>query len=383
MRVLIVKTSSLGDIIHTLPAVTDATRALPGIRFDWIVEEAFAEIPAWHPAVERVIPIAFRRWRRHPFAHATREEWRAFRAALAESPYDCVLDAQGLLKSALLARQAHGPLHGLDRRSAREPLASLAYHKRHAVPWGHHAVRRVRELFAAALGYALPPEASDDTDGATNADAAVYGLDRARALSGAPMPPNGEAPRLVCLHGTTWPTKHWPETCWRELAHLASEAGWQVRLPWGNDAEHERAVRIAAGLGGVRVLPRLTLGGLAAELLAATACVAVDTGLGHLAAAFDVPAVSLFGPTNPGFTGAWGRRQQRIATDFPCAPCLKKTCPRPVSPDTTGIVPPCFAELTPCRIWHHMLKLAISGKVAQSQLHGSASLTRAGGLYLP
>ncbi|MDR0701886.1 MAG: lipopolysaccharide heptosyltransferase I [Azoarcus sp.] len=365
MRVLIVKTSSLGDVIHTLPAVTDAARALPGIRFDWIVEEAFAEIPAWHPAVARVIPVAFRHWRRHPFARTTREAWRAFRAALADAHYDCVLDAQGLLKSALLARQACGPLHGLDRHSAREPLASLAYDNRHAAPWGRHAVRRVRELFAAALGYALPLEALDGADGAANADAAVYGLDRARALTGAPMPPDSEAPRLVCLHGTTWPTKHWPEAYWRELACIASGAGWQVRLPWGNDAERERAVRIETGLDGVRALPRLTLGGLAAELIAATACVAVDTGLGHLAAAFDVPAVSVFGPTNPGFTGAWGRRQQHIATDFPCAPCLKKVCSRrPVSSNTADVEPPCFARLNPCRIWHHVLKLAISGEAA-------------------
>ncbi|MDR1229744.1 MAG: lipopolysaccharide heptosyltransferase I [Azoarcus sp.] len=370
MRVLVVKTSSLGDVIHTLPAVTDAARALPGIRFDWVVEEAFAEIPGWHPAVERAIPVALRRWRRYPFARATREEWRAFRAALAGVRYDCVLDAQGLLKSAWLAGKAHGPLHGLDRRSAREPLASLAYTHRHAIPWGRHAVRRVRELFAAALGYALPPEARDDTDGAASADAAAYGLDRARALAGAPAAASDDGqPRLVCLHGTTWPAKHWPEPYWRELARLASAAGWQVRLPWGNDAERARAARIAAGLDGARVLPRLTLGGLAAELTAATACVAVDTGLGHLAAAFDIPALSLFGPTHPGFTGAWGCRQRRLATDFPCAPCLKKNCPRHAgeSPDA-GIEPPCFTRLPPPRIWHWVSE---AGKTAISPQGGS------------
>ncbi|MDR1463522.1 MAG: lipopolysaccharide heptosyltransferase I [Azoarcus sp.] len=358
MRVLVVKTSSLGDIIHTLPAVTDAARALPGIRFDWIVEEAFAEIPSWHPAVERVIPVALRRWRRHPFARATRGEWRAFRAALADVRYDCVLDAQGLLKSAWLACKARGPLHGLDRRSAREPLASLAYAHRHAIPWGRHAVRRVRELFAAALGYALPPEAIDETDGAATADAAAYGLDRRRALSGAPAADNGGQPRLICLHGTTWPAKHWPEAYWRELARIASAAGWQVRLPWGNAAEHERADRIAAGLDNTQALPPLKLGGLAAELSTATACVAVDTGLGHLAAAFDIPALSLFGPTNPGLTGAWGHRQQRLATNFPCAPCLKKNCPRPQgkSPDA-GIKPPCFASLSPERVWGTLIDM--------------------------
>ncbi|MDR2032091.1 MAG: lipopolysaccharide heptosyltransferase I [Azoarcus sp.] len=350
MRVLLIKTSSLGDVIHTLPAVTDAARALPGVRFDWVVEEAFAEIPAWHPAVGRVIPVALRRWRRQPFARATREEWRAFRAALAAARYDCVLDAQGLLKSAWLAGKACGPLHGFNRRSAREPLASFFYAHRHAVPWGCHAVRRVRELFATALDYALPPQARGDDDGASCATAAVYGLERARVLAGAPASPaEGAPPRLLFLHGTTWPSKHWPEAYWRELARLAATAGWQVRLPWGNDDEHARAMRIAAGGAGHVVLPKLPLAGLAAELAAAAACVAVDTGLGHLAAALDVPALSLFGPTHPGLTGAWGHRQFRLATDLSCAPCLRKTCP--FRPPAHDVQPPCFAHLPPERIW--------------------------------
>ncbi|MDR3088056.1 MAG: lipopolysaccharide heptosyltransferase I [Azoarcus sp.] len=363
MRALIVKTSSLGDVIHTLPAVTDAARAIPGIRFDWVVEEAFAEIPAWHPAVERVIPVALRRWRKHPLAAATHAEWRTFRAAIQATSYDLVLDAQGLIKSAWLAGKARGPLHGLDRRSAREALASFAYEYRHAVPWGRHAVRRVRELFAAALGYALPTD-DDNADGASHADAAAYGLDRTRALANsrqganivplrAPAPTTDNAPRLVFLHGTTWPTKHWPENYWRELARIAVDAGWQIRLPWGNDTERDRAMRIAEGVTGAHVLPkRLPLVGLAAELAQADACIAVDTGLGHLAAALDVPALSLFGPTHPGFTGAWGSRQLRLATDFPCAPCLRKKCPQvaAASPDLL-INPPCFASLPPARVW--------------------------------
>ncbi|MDR2014184.1 MAG: lipopolysaccharide heptosyltransferase I [Azoarcus sp.] len=360
MRILLVKTSSLGDVIHTLPAVTDAARALPGIRFDWVVEEAFAEIPAWHPAVERVIPVALRRWRKHPFASATRMEWKAFRAALGTTSYDFVLDAQGLIKSAWLAVKAHAPVHGLGFRSAREPLASLAYAHRHTVPWGRHGVRRVRELFAASFGYPLPEDAGGEDDGASHADASAYGLDRARipAIAGV-ADTAGDALRLVFLHGTTWPAKHWPENYWRELARLAVRAGWDIRLPWGSGEEHERAQRIAKGIDRVRVLPRLPLAGLVAELIAATACVAVDTGLGHLAAALDVPALSLFGPTNPALTGAWGHRQRRFATDFPCAPCLRKTCPLRSSAAATLGAPappfaldaPCFTRVTPARVW--------------------------------
>jgi heptosyltransferase-1 len=356
MRILLVKTSSLGDVIHTLPAVTDAARALPGIRFDWVVEEAFAEVPAWHPAVERVIPVALRRWRKNPFARATRTEWKAFRATLDAAHYDFVLDAQGLVKSAWLAVKAHAPVRGFGFRSAREPLASLAYGHRYAVPWGRHAVRRVRELFAAALGYPLPEDAQGEGDGANCANAAAYGLDRARIPSGGEAEMAADAPpRLILLHGTSWPTKHWPEGCWRELARLATAGDWNVRLPWGSEAEHERAQRIAKNLDGVHVLPHLPLAGLASELVAATACVAVDTGLGHLAAALDVPTLSLFGPTSPVLTGAWGHRQRRLATDFPCAPCLRKTCPLRSSVSGASAPSPadapCFGRLTPARVW--------------------------------
>jgi heptosyltransferase-1 len=340
MRVLVIKTTSLGDVIHTLPALTDANRALPGIRFDWVVEEGFAEIPAWHPAVDRVIPVALRRWRKQPLRTLLGGEWSAFTRRVGQEHYDAVIDAQGLLKSAFLTRHANGPVHGLDRRSAREPLASLFYRHRHGVAWGRHAVERVRELFARALDYAAPSTPCD------------YGLDAGRLGVKDAGPPY-----LVFLHGTTWPTKHWPEAYWRRLAELAAAAGWEVRLPWGNDVEEARARRITAGLDRVRVLPRLNLAGVAAELAGARACVAVDTGLGHLAAAFGVPTLSLFGPTNPAFTGAWGPDQRHLASDFSCAPCLKKGCVyQPTEADRARFdlereQPLCFTRLSPERVW--------------------------------
>ncbi|SDS88822.1 lipopolysaccharide heptosyltransferase I [Pseudomonas oryzae] len=339
MRVLLIKTSSLGDVIHTLPALTDAMRAIPGIRFDWVVEEGFAEIPTWHPAVERVIPVALRRWRRNLWSTLRSGEWQQFKARLAERDYDLVLDAQGLVKSAFLTRYARGPVAGLDRASAREPLASRFYDRGCAVPWGVHAVERVRQLFAAALGYPLPTETGD------------YVLDRQRLLAG-----RDDQPYLLFLHGTTWATKHWPERYWRELAELLGRQGWAIRLPWGNAEEKARAERIAAGLAHVSVLPKLNLAGVASELAGARACVAVDTGLGHLAAALDVPTVSLYGPTNPGFTGAYGRGQIHLASDFPCAPCLKKRCAyQPTAEDRQRFdlaseQPLCFTRLNPARV---------------------------------
>ena len=295
MRVLVVKMSSLGDVIHTLPALGDAAAAIPEIRFDWVVEEAFAELPSWHPAVDRVIPVAIRRWRKSPLKGFTGPEWRSARAALHERHYDAVIDAQGLLKSAVITRLVRAPRYGMDRRSARERLAALAYDHPVQVPRDLHAVERTRLLFARALDYPLPGTPGD------------YGLRGA-------LPPvaTGLPPGLLFFHGTARADKLWPETHWVALAQSAGAAGYRVWLPWGNDVERERAERIAVQGDNLTVLPRLGLLALAEMLLQAKGAVAVDTGLGHLSAALDVPTVSLYGPTSTRLIGAYGNNQVHI-----------------------------------------------------------------------
>ena len=157
MQVLIVKTSSMGDVLHTLPALTDALQAIPDIRFDWVVEEGFSQIPTWHPAVDRVIPVAIRRWRKNWFGNDTRQQRCDFKRTLQERRYDVVIDAQGLIKSAaLITRIAKGNKHGPDCKSAREPFASWFYNVRHEIDKQQHAVERTRELFAKSLGYDKP-----------------------------------------------------------------------------------------------------------------------------------------------------------------------------------------------------------------------------------
>ena len=146
MRVLIVKISSLGDIIHTLPAVTDAHNAYANLTFDWVVEENFVEVPSWHPAVEKVIPVAMRRWRRNPVQTYLNHEFRAFKRALQGVHYDLVIDAQGLIKSGFISRLSRGLTIGLSNRTIREPLATLFYNKVYSVPWTEHAVDRIRPV---------------------------------------------------------------------------------------------------------------------------------------------------------------------------------------------------------------------------------------------
>ena len=293
MRVLIVKTSSMGDVLHTLPALTDAARAIPGIRFDWVVEEGFAQIPSWHEAVDRVIPVAIRRWRKGWFSAPVKAERLAFRQALQAERYDAVIDAQGLVKSAaLVTRLAHGIKHGMNWQSAREPLASLFYNRRHAIAKQQHAVERTRELFAKSLGYAKPETQGD------------YAIARHFVTGDGP-----QSPYAVFLHATTRDDKHWPESHWRALIALLADSGLRIKLPWGAPHEEARAKRLAEGYDFVEVLPRMSLESVAKVLAGAKFVVSVDTGLSHLTAALDRPNLTLYGPTDPGLIGGYGKNQ--------------------------------------------------------------------------
>ncbi|QRG79243.1 lipopolysaccharide heptosyltransferase RfaC [Citrobacter sp. R56] len=310
MRVLIVKTSSMGDVLHTLPALTDAQQAIPGIRFDWVVEEGFAQIPSWHAAVDRVIPVAIRRWRKAWFSAAIKAERKTFQAAVQAQHYDAIIDAQGLVKSAaLVTRLGHGIKHGMDWQTAREPLASLFYNCRHHVAKQQHAVERTRELFAKSLGYNKPQTQGDYAIAQhflnnMNTDTDQY---------------------AVFLHATTRDDKHWPEANWRELIGLLSQSGVRIKLPWGAAHEEARAKRLAEGFDYVDVLPRMSLEDVARVLAGATFVVSVDTGLSHLTAALDRPNVTLYGPTDPGLIGGYGRNQvecrsaSKNLTDLPAS----------------------------------------------------------------
>ena len=303
MQLLIVKTTSLGDLIHTLPALNDAAQAIPCLKVDWLAERPFAAIPGWHPAVRRVISSDLRRWRKAPLATVRSGDWRRFRDELRQTRYDLVIDAQGLVKSAFLASRADGPVAGPDWSSAREPLASLFYSRRLRVPphGSDHAITRTRRLFAAALGYPLPADLSTPPDA---------GLDRARFAH-----PDITRPYALFLHGTTWPTKRWPLAHWQQLARWFETRGIAVVLPWGSDAERADAETIAAASPNARVLAKLGLTEVAGWIAHAQVVIGVDTGLMHLAAALGTPGVSLYGPTLPQMTGAFGQHQHWLCND--------------------------------------------------------------------
>ncbi len=285
MKLLIIKTSSLGDVVHMLPALTDAVAAIPGLRADWVVEEGFAAIPRLHPAVDRVIPVAIRRWRRALGQASTWREMAAFRRALRAETYDRVLDSQCLLKSALLAFQAHGPRAGLDAASAREPLASRFYQYRYPAQRELHAILRNRALTAQALGYAL------------EADAPVrYGVSLSARAE--------RATEVLCFHGTARVEKEYPEGDWVALAQQLVAAGLTPVFPAGNAREAARAGRIVVACPGSRALPAMPLADLIPLIAGTGAVVGVDTGLMHLAAALGRPGVGLYPATDPARFGA-------------------------------------------------------------------------------
>ena len=287
-NVLFIKTSSLGDVIHHMPAIVEARRRRRDARFAWVVEEAFAPLARLHPAVDEVIPVASRRWRHALLRATTWREMRAFRQEVRSRVYDEVVDTQGLLRTAAIAHLARGRRHGYDSASIREPLAARFYDVRHRVSRDLHAIERNRILTGLALGYT--PEGAVD-----------FGIDRAALAAARPTR------YAILLHATARATKQWPEERWVALGRALATRGLELQLPWGTEAERQRSERIAAGIPGARVPDRRPLDELARRLAAAQLVIGVDTGLLHLAAALGVPLVGIFVGSEPGLTGPLGQ----------------------------------------------------------------------------
>lgn len=296
--VLVVRPSSLGDIVHALALVADVRAQRPALAIDWVAEEAFVPLVALHPEVRRIIPVAQRRWRRHPFASATWREIVAFRHDLRRDEYAAIVDLQEQVKGALIARSARGVRHGPDRASIREPVATLLHDMHHAVDPNQHLIDRCRQLTALALGYRV--------DGP-----ARFGL-VAPVLTASPGLP--DKPYLIFVHATSRADKLWPETRWRELIATFARAGFAIVLPWGDGVERERSERLAAGEPAARVPPWQGLRELAGLIAGAELVVGVDTGLVHLAAALGIPTVALFVATDARLAGV--QRASRIARDL-------------------------------------------------------------------
>jgi len=279
MRILIVRTSSLGDLVHMLPAISDIVAHVPDAQIDWLVEESFADIPTWHPGVKQAIVVAHRRWRRNWWSEQTQQERRALRQRLAGERYDIVLDMQALMKSAWLVRQTHGTRHGLDWKSAREPLASLFYEVRHRVAFWQPAVIRQRQLAEQTFGY----RASGAPD---------FGLSRFEGV-------NRDSPYVVIMPSASRDDKLWPAEDWREVMRRLRREGLGLKVLAGNQAETQRAQALIEGIEGAQVMPRMGLTDVMHVLAGATIMVGLDSGLTHLSAALGRPTIGIYKASTP------------------------------------------------------------------------------------
>jgi heptosyltransferase-1 len=341
-RVLLIKLTSMGDLMHALPALTDASRMVPNIKFDWVVDEAFSDVPSWHPAVEKIIPSAHRRWKKNLRKSVFGGQLKDFYKRLNADDYDVILDAQNNLKSAVITGLRRGRSHGLDKFSIREKPAHWAYHYRHAADRSLHAIARQRQLFAQAIGYQVPESDPD------------FGIDRNRLQL-----PNIELPDryLVFVHNASWTTKLWPESHWIQLIKKAVEAGYHVVLPSGNDEELQRSQRLAASHNNAIALPKLSLSHVGAILERSSGAVCCDTGLCHLAGLLGVPSVSFYGPTSAALIGAAGLNQQHLIARseiFQCAPCYGRSCN---FDNNNQEMSACMASFSPETTWNQLTSL--------------------------
>lgn len=334
MKVLLVRPSSMGDIIQTLPAITDAYRNVPSIQIDWVVEEAFAEIPAWHIQVHKIIEVAVRRWKKNVLSKHNWIEFFQWRQTLRHESYDLIIDAQGQVKSAIMSLLARGTRAGLDKASAHDGIISKFYHQQYTINRANHNTTRMRDLFRQALGYPLP---TTPPDFGLNHD--LFQLD----------PANNNY--LVFLHGTTWNNKFWPESYWASLATIATQTGYHIKIPTYNAQERIRAQHIANNHPHIEILAEKKLHALAKILANAKGVVSVDTGLGHLSAVLKTPTLLLYGPTCPILVGSIGPKSNNLTATFPCAPCLKRECHYK---GESAIFPACFSTLSPELVWEKL-----------------------------
>ena len=355
MKILVVRLSSLGDILHLFPAISDLRRHYPDATIHWLVEPGFAEVVSWHEAVDRVITVPLRAhkkvWWKIPILLGK------LRRQLQAARYDVVVDAQGLLKSAVLSRLAGVAVYGFDAASARETLAAKLYQKTAHIQDGLHIIEKNRQLVAQVF--------NADVSQAADFGIKKFREERLRSEFSEILRETTSQPYVVLLHGTTWNSKYWPEEAWSKLIRKLAQQGWRCLIPWGNKAEFERAVRLQkAADDQAKVLPKLSLTELMDVLLHAQAFVSVESGIGHLAAAFEIPGIMLHGPTDPEYSGILGKSCRHITTGLYCSPCFKRDCPRL---QANQEIPPCQQEIKPDRVAIQCLALIAStaeGRIA-------------------
>ena len=335
-KILIIKMSSMGDVLHALPVLADIKNAFgKQTQIDWVVEPNYASLLAQHPLINQVYPLPLRKYK-NTFKRFNNPNTKKLKQLLRQQSYDVVLDLQGLLKSAIVSRWAKAPVYGYNKKSIREPLASYFYQHKFQVDKSEHAITRMRELTANALSYTLPNTLPD------------YRLNTYKASA------QDVKSNIILFPFTTWQSKHWPKHHWQSCIKLLSE-NYNIYIAWGSDEEHKQATEFIAHQSHCQLTPQLNIKQMQQFLLNMHAFIGVDTGFAHLATAMDIPGIVLMGPTDKHRSGPLGERQLALDVSLPCRPCHKRQCHLP---EIAGeLRPACMAALSPTMVLQHLQQL--------------------------
>ncbi|MCX7089929.1 MAG: lipopolysaccharide heptosyltransferase I [Legionellales bacterium] len=332
-KILLVKITSMGDLIQMLPALTDASNAIPGIRFDWLVEDSFKEIPCLHPSIDKIIPLPYRRWKKNIKQALRSGEIPVFLKQLRSHSYDMVIDAQSNLKSAVVSLLAKGRRYGVDGRSVREYGAQFAYNETIYINRQQNHSERLRQMFATFLDYPLPQTPAD------------YGISP-QLLAEVDFHIPEKFVFITAIASVA--NKLWPELFWQDVIQELVGLGYEVMMPWWSQEEKARVLRLQNQDPRIHILPALSLQQKASVLARATAAISLDTGLAHLAAALNIPNVCLYGPGDFHSCGTIGHQQVHISANSPaCAPCGSTRC---TYTGETPYHPACMASISPKQV---------------------------------
>ena len=303
-KLLLIKTSSMGDLIHTFPALTDLSRHRPNeYHLTWVVEESFADIARMHPMTRDLIIFGSRRWKKNLFKRETWQDFGRFKTALQAEKWDLIVDCQGLFKSAMITKMAAQkgtiPTYSYTKESIRDPFAARFYQHGFSVQKGLTAIERNRQLLAQIFNYTPKPLAD-------------FGIDHWTERS--PLTP--DRPFVALIHGTSAENKEWPETKWIEVGQYLIRRGLISILFWGNEREKARAERIAEQVPEAIVMPRVSLQEAGFILSKASLIIAVDTGFAHLANTQDRPIIGLFLGSDSHYAGVIPTQQNPYARNL-------------------------------------------------------------------
>lgn len=333
-RILIIKLSSMGDVLHAVPVLSDIKQALgEDTQIDWITEPNYACLLKDHPHIHQLHTLPLRKYKSF-FKGIRSQEAKQLKQLLKKHPYDAILDLQGLLKSAWVSKWTKGKTYGYDNKSIREPLASWLYQNKVTVSKDLHAITRMRELAAKALGYMIP---TNEPDYALNTHSSV-----------------NSRQQLILFPFTTWESKHWPKEHWQKLIALAAP-NYKIFIAWGSTEELAQAKQLYQPHTNCQPTPDLNIEGMKDFLQHCDAFIGVDTGFAHLATAMAIPGIMLMGPTDKNKSGPLGKHQIALDVSLPCRPCHKRTCVLPMEPNT--LRPACLAAIQPEFVFNTLKKI--------------------------